>query len=271
MNSHPDRVVELLKQAEEEGILTLYPPDNATVPPAPTASLQRVLAAASGFDDEWIDVDFRRPFVECSTSGEDWPFREIGSPGVRGAAWVVEVSANGEWCGIWYQSDDVYVFVARSLSEWLELLVANRRYARLVPETQAENSYFLIEDQLDRAAADISRDNAHLPGISQWVELASSVPPLSITGRAWRIADFRYDASARGFRVRGRRSVVPLEANLFAVRGPRVPRIVRSVVMLVVWWWKAVASGISLIFVFLAVLSLIALLVWLAEQLVNLL
>ena len=270
MNDVPDQVLDLLRRAEEEAILVVHPPDNIIGASTAPAWLQRVLAAASGFDDEWIDVDFRRPLVECNASGEVSPFREIGSLGMRGAAWLVEVTKDNEWSSIWYRSDDVYIFVARSLCEWLQLLIANRRYVKCVADTQAANSYFLLEDQLDKTAADIPCDNAHLPGIRQWAESAAGVARLSISGGGWRMADFRRDASARGFCVRGRRAMVPLEPNLFAVRGPRTPRLLQWIAAPFVWCGKSVVAGMFFWFIFLAVLSVVAVIVWAVRQIASL-
>ena len=269
MSDHPDEVIDLLRQAEKEGLFDLFPPDDATPSPEVPEWMQSVLTHVSGFQDDWIDVDFRRPAVWGKTGGKTSPFREIGSPGVRGAAWLVQVTTSGDWCGIWYRSDDVYVFVARSLSEWLRLLIANRRYAKMVSDIQSANDYCLLEDQLDRTAAEIPRDNSHLPTINQWIESAADMPPFSLTGKAWRIADFRWDASARGFCVRGRRSVLPLEAHVLAVPGPRVPRGMRVLAAPFLWCVKAVAAVVFFWSILLALLCVVAVIIWLIRLLAG--
>ena len=269
MSDHPDEVIDLLRQAEKEGLLDLCPPDRATRSPDVPEWMQSVLTHVSGFQDDWIDVDFRRPATWGKTEGKTSPFREIGSPGVRGAAWLVQVTTSGDWCGIWYRSDDVYVFVARSLSEWLRLLIANRRYAKMASDIQTANGYCLLEDQLDRTAAEIPRDNSHLPTVNQWIESAADMPPFSLTGKAWRIADFRWDASARGFCVRGRRSVVALEAHVLAVPGPRVPHAMRVLAAPFLWCVKAVAAAVFLWSFLLALLCVAAVIIWLVRLLAG--
>ncbi len=272
MSTSGDRVISILRQAEVEGILSLHPATDATTHGRFPGWLQTILATVSGFDDEWIDVEFRRPAFECDSANDDWPLREIGSLGVRGACWLAEVATNGDWSGIWYRSDDVYLFVTRSLYDWLELLIANRRYVRLVSRSQAENSYFLLEDQLDKAAADIPLDNSHLPTLRQWSDFAPGVPAPAVAGRGWRIADFRHDASSRGFCVRGRQRVVSLgEANVFAIRRPLLPHVIRVVVAPFVWWAKLIVAGMCFCLMFLVVLSVVAAIVWAAQQFVELL
>ncbi len=269
MSDHPDEVIDLLRQAEKEGLLDLCPPDRATRSPDVPEWMQSVLTHVSGFQDDWIDVDFRRPAAWGKTEGKTSPFREIGSPGVRGAAWLVQVTTSGDWCGIWYRSDDVYLFVARSLSKWLRLLIANRRYAKMASDIQSANDDCLLEDQLDRTAGEIPRDNSHLPTINQWIESASDVPPWWLTGKAWRIADFRRDASACGFCVRGRRPVVALEAHVLAVPGPRVPHAMRVLAAPFLWCAKAVAAVIFFWASLLALLSVVAVIIWAIRLLVG--
>ncbi len=269
MSDHPDEVIDLLRQAEKEGLLDLCPPDRATRSPEVPEWMQSVLTHFSGFQDDWIDVDFRRPAVWGKTGGKTSPFREIGSPGFRGAAWLVQVTASGDWCGIWYRSDDVYLFVARSLSKWLRLLIANRRYVKTASHIQDASDECLLEDHLDRTAAEIPRDNSHLPTVSQWIESAIDVPPFSLTGKVWRIADFRWDASARGFCVRGRRPVVALEAHVLAVPGPRVPHAMRVLAAPFLWCAKVVAAIIFLWSFLLALLCVAAVIIWLVRLLAG--